>query len=285
MVNPGFPLAQQALEDVVRLALQEDRAWEDLTTLATVPADRWIRARVVARQEGVACGTALATTAFRLLDDSVVAQVNVVDGRQVRRDDVLLDLHGPARAILSAERVALNFMQRLSGIATLTARYVVAVAGTRAEVLDTRKTTPGWRVLEKYAVRCGGGTNHRMDLASAILIKDNHLAAVGGDVATAVRQARALAGDAIVVEVECDRVAQVEAALAAGATMILLDNMSLASLRECVTLVAGRARLEASGGVTLETIGAIAATGVDCISVGALTHSAPAMDLALDFEA
>lgn len=279
-----FPLGQGALEALVQAALAEDRAFDDVTTQATVAADSWSRARLVARQGGVACGSACATAAFRALDSGVVVQLRAPDGSRVVRGEVILEVSGPSRALLSAERVALNFMQRLSGVATLTARFVDAVRGSGAEVLDTRKTTPGWRTLEKYAVRCGGGTNHRMDLESAVLIKDNHLAAVGGDVAVAVRRAREIARPGAVIEVECDRIEQVEAAVEAGATMILLDNMSIASLVACVRRVAGRAKLEASGGVTLETISAIAATGVDYISVGAITHSAPAMDLALDFD-
>ncbi|MBL8983188.1 MAG: carboxylating nicotinate-nucleotide diphosphorylase [Gemmatimonadetes bacterium] len=277
-------MGQVALDDLVRSALVEDRAFTDVTTLATVAADSWSRARLVARQGGVTCGAVLATSAFRALDGGVVVQLRAPDGSRVVRGETVLEISGPSRALLSAERVALNFMQRLSGVATLTSRFVDLVRGSGAQVLDTRKTTPGWRLLEKYAVRCGGGTNHRMDLESAVLIKDNHLAAVGGDVAVAVRRARELAAPGVVIEVECDRIEQVEAAVEAGATMILLDNMSIASLVACVKLVAGRARLEASGGVTLETIGPIAATGVDYISVGAITHSAPAMDLALDFD-
>jgi len=186
--------------------------------------------------------------------------------------------------LLSAERVALNYMQRLSGIATLTARYVDAVRGTKAKILDTRKTTPGWRMLEKYAVRAGGGTNHRMDLSTGVLIKDNHLAALDGDVAKAVSRSRALAPKGVPIEVECDSIEQVDRAAAAGADVILLDNMSLEDMAECVRLVNGRAILEASGGVTLGSVRRIAETGVDWISVGALTHSAPSMDLALDFE-
>jgi nicotinate-nucleotide pyrophosphorylase (carboxylating) len=196
----------------------------------------------------------------------------------------VLYLSGHARALLAAERVALNFMQRLSGIASITARYVDAVRGTRAKILDTRKTTPGWRLLEKYAVRAGGGTNHRLNLSSAVLIKDNHLAAVDGDVGVAVRRARDLAPAGTKVEVECDRMEQVRAALDASADIIMLDNMSPAQMAECVALVNDRAITEASGGVTLETVRAIAETGVDWISVGALTHSAPSLDLALDFE-
>jgi nicotinate-nucleotide pyrophosphorylase (carboxylating) len=191
---------------------------------------------------------------------------------------------GHARGLLSAERVALNYMQRLSGIATLTSHYVDAVKGTNAKILDTRKTTPGWRALEKYAVRAGGGTNHRMDLSSGVLIKDNHLAALDGDVSKAVTRARKLAPKGVKIEVECDAVAQVARAADAGADIIMLDNMPPAMMAECVRLVNGRAILEASGGVTLGTVRDVAETGVDWISVGALTHSAPSLDLALDFE-
>ena len=198
--------------------------------------------------------------------------------------ETVLAVSGPARALLSGERVALNFIQRLSGVATLTARYVDAVRGTRARILDTRKTTPGWRELEKAAVRAGGGTNHRMDLASAVLIKDNHLRAAGGDVARAIALVRAAQLAGAEVEIEADNIEQVRQALDAGAERILLDNMPVELMRECVALVAGRARLEASGGVTLTTVRAIAETGVDDISVGALTHSAPALDLGLDFD-
>jgi nicotinate-nucleotide pyrophosphorylase (carboxylating) len=202
----------------------------------------------------------------------------------VTRETPVLFLSGHASGLLSAERVALNFVQRLSGISTMTARYVEAVAGTGAHILDTRKTTPLLRRLEKYAVRAGGGLNHRMDLSAAVLIKDNHLAAVDGDIALAVKRARAVAPAGIKVEVECDTLAQVEGALSAGADVIMLDNMSLHDMREAVKMVAGRAVTEASGGVTLDTVRRIAETGVSWISVGALTHSAPALDLALDFD-
>jgi nicotinate-nucleotide pyrophosphorylase (carboxylating) len=195
----------------------------------------------------------------------------------------VLFVNGNARALLSAERVALNFLQRLSGIASLTAQFVAAVDGTGAKILDTRKTTPGWRQLEKYAVRAGGGYNHRMDLSSAVLIKDNHLSALDGDVAKAVHRARELA-PGVKIEVECDTLDQVERAVTARADVIMLDNMSLDELREAVKLVRKRATIEASGGVNLATVRGIAQTGVDWISVGALTHSAPAMDLALDFD-
>jgi nicotinate-nucleotide pyrophosphorylase (carboxylating) len=214
----------------------------------------------------------------------VTIRVDREDGSRVTPETPVMFLSGHASGLLSAERVALNFVQRLSGISTMTARYVEAVAGTGAHILDTRKTTPLLRRLEKYAVRAGGGLNHRMDLSSAVLIKDNHLAAVDGDIALAVKRARAVAPAGIKVEVECDTLVQVEAAIAAGADVILLDNMGLLDMREAVKLVGARAVTEASGGVTLDTVRQIAETGVNWISVGALTHSAPALDLGLDFD-
>lgn len=278
-----FPLSRRETETLVRAALEEDRAFEDVTTLATVPVDARAAARMVARSEGVIAGLPLAVMAFHLLDPKVKVRVLAWDGSRVARGEIALELEGPARALLSAERIALNFVQRLSGIATLTARYVDAVRGTRAEILDTRKTTPTFRALEKYAVRCGGGVNHRMDLASAVLIKDNHLAAAGGDIAVAVQRSRELAPPGSCVEVECDDAAQVAAAAEAGAEIILLDNMTPDQMRECVELVAARALTEASGGITLASARVVAEAGVDRISVGALTHSAPALDVALDF--
>ena len=279
-----FPLTPAQTAALVRAALEEDEAFNDVTTLATVLPGRHARGQIVARQAGVIAGMVLAVEAFRQVDPRVVVRVDVPDGVEVAAGTPILFLSGHARGLLSAERVALNFAQRLSGVATLTARYVHAVAGTGARILDTRKTTPGWRRLEKYAVRAGGGTNHRMDLASWVLIKDNHLAAVDGDVAFAVRRARETAPAGATVEVECDRRGQVAAALAAGADVVLLDNMALDEMRGCTQLCRGKALTEASGGVRLDTVRAIAETGVDFVSVGALTHSAPAMDLALDFE-
>ena len=279
-----FPYSESELRNLVKSALEEDGAFNDLTTIATVVSDRHARGRLVARAPGVLCGIALALEAFRMLDPKVTIRVDKEDGSRLAPGDSVLYLSGHARAILAAERVALNFMQRLSGVASLTAQYVDAVRGTQAKILDTRKTTPGWRLLEKYAVRAGGGTNHRLNLSTAVLIKDNHLAAVDGDVAVAVRRARDLAPRGTKVEVECDRIEQVQAALDARADIIMLDNMSTAQMAECVALVQGRAITEASGGVNLTTVRAIAETGVDWISVGALTHSAPALDLALDFE-
>ncbi len=279
-----FPLTHSAVSLLVSEALEEDRAFEDVTTIATVVNTRRARAAVVARQDGVIAGIPFALEAFRLLDPKVSMRVDGEDGTFVRAGETVLFITGHARPLLSAERVALNYMQRLSGIATLTRRYVDAVRGTSARILDTRKTTPGWRHLEKYAVRAGGGVNHRNDLASEVLIKDNHINACDGDVALAVRRARELAPPGARVEVECDRIEQVEVALAAGADIILLDNMSPATMRECVAMAKGRAKLEASGGITLDTVRKVAETGVDFISVGALTHSAPAMNLALDFD-
>jgi nicotinate-nucleotide pyrophosphorylase (carboxylating) len=278
-----FPLNQRDTAKLVRAALDEDGAFDDVTTIATVVSDRRARCRLVARQPGVIAGLPLAVEAFRQLNPRVVIRVDGEDGRAVAAGSMFAALSGSARGLLSAERVALNFLQRLSGIATLTAKFVAAVEGTGAKILDTRKTTPGWRSLEKYAVRAGGGTNHRMDLSSAILIKDNHLRALDGDLELAIERTRALAPRGTKVEVECDRVGQVKAAVAAGADVIMLDNMKLDDMRRCVDLVAGRAILEASGGVTLATVRSIARTGVDRISVGALTHSAPALDIALDF--
>lgn len=278
-----FPLNRRDTTRLVRAALDEDGAFNDVTTIATVVSDRRARCRLVARQPGVIAGLPLAVETFRQLNSRVVIRVDGEDGRSVDAGAVFAVLSGSARGLLSAERVALNFLQRLSGIASLTAKFVAAVEGTGAKILDTRKTTPGWRSLEKYAVRAGGGVNHRMDLSSAILIKDNHLRALDGDLELAIRRTRDMAPRGTKVEVECDRLNQVKAAVAAGADVILLDNMKVEEIRRCVDVVQRRAILEASGGVTLGNVRAIAKTGVDRISVGALTHSAPALDLGLDF--
>lgn len=279
-----FPLTGEQLAARVRDALLEDSAFNDVTTIATVLSTRRARASLVARQNGVVCGVPFALEAFRQLDGKVSIRIDAEDGTPVAKGASVLYITGHARGLLSAERTALNFMQRLSGIATLTARYVDTVRGTRARILDTRKTTPGWRSLEKYAVRAGGGVNHRMDLASAVLIKDNHLASVDRDVSVAVRRARELAPEGAKVEVECDNLNQVDAALEAKADIVLLDNMPLDSMRDAVQRCRGRAATEASGGVTLDTVRGIAETGVDFISIGALTHSPPGMNLALDFD-
>lgn len=279
-----LPLTDDERQRLVHAALEEDRAFNDITTLATIAPGRQARAVLVARRAGVVCGTALAAEAFRELNRAVGIRIDAPDGRAVERGSTILSIVGEAAAMLGAERVALNFMQRLSGIATLTAQYVNAVRGTGASILDTRKTTPGWRRLEKYAVRCGGGMNHRSDLEQVVLIKDNHLAAVDHDVTLAVERARNVAPRDTAVEVECDDLTGVSAALRAGADIIMLDNMGLHDMREAVRDIGGRAVVEASGGVNLQTVRGIAETGVDWISVGALTHSPPALDLALDFE-
>jgi nicotinate-nucleotide pyrophosphorylase (carboxylating) len=282
--GPRFPLDEAAIISLVRGALDEDAAFEDITTLATVLPTRRARARLVAREPGVISGVPLALAAFRLLDERIEIRVDAEDGTAAERDETVLFLSGHARGLLAAERTALNFMQHLSGIASLTHRFVEAVRGTRAAIVDTRKTLPGWRRLEKYAVRCGGGVNHRSDLASAVLIKDNHLAAVDGDVTLAIRRVRDYAPRGTPVQVEVETLEQARTAVNAGAEGILLDNMSNDVMRECVAIARARCITEASGGVRLETVRAIAETGVDRISVGALTHSAPAFNLALDFE-
>lgn len=281
------PLRTADIRPAVRAALAEDIGRGDVTTLATVPRTAKARAAMRARQPLSVAGLAFAETAFRLLSPAVKIKRRVRDGQRVQTGQVLLEISGPARALLSAERVALNFAQRLSGVATLTAQFVEAVKGTGALILDTRKTTPGWRRFEKYAVACGGGRNHRIGLFDMVLIKDNHLAALRdaqpNAIAAAVRLARRKFPK-LRIEVEADRLAQVKQAVEAGADIILLDNMTPAQLRQAVKHVAGRAKTEASGGVNLKTVRAIAKTGVDFISVGALTHSAPAVDLGLDFE-
>jgi nicotinate-nucleotide pyrophosphorylase (carboxylating) len=270
-----------ALERVVRDALAEDVGAGDVTTQATVPAAARARARITQKAPGVVFGLEAAEAVFAALDPG--ARFTRLAGEGEWRDGgPVLDVEGSAAALLSAERTALNLLQRLSGVATLTARYVRAVEGTGTRILDTRKTTPGLRALEKAAVAAGGGTNHRFGLFDAVLIKENHAAMAGG-VAEAVRKARAAHPDAA-IEVECRTLEEVEEALAAGAPRILLDNMGLDELRGAVALTGGRAELEGSGGVSLETVRGLAETGLDFISVGALTHSAPALDLSLILE-
>ncbi len=280
----GFPLSEAGLIALVQAALDEDKAFEDITTLATVLPTRRARARLVAREPGVISGVPLALAAFRLLDEKVEIRVDAEDGKMMQRDETVLFLSGHARGVLAAERTALNFLQHLSGIASLTHKFVEAMRGTRAAIVDTRKTLPGWRRLEKYAVRCGGGVNHRSDLAGAVLIKDNHLASADGDIALAIKRVREYAPVGTPVQIEVETPEQARAAVNAGAESILLDNMSHEAMRECVAIAKSRCVTEASGGVRLDTVRAIAETGVDRISVGALTHSAPALNLALDFE-
>lgn len=278
-----FPFARLMTASIVRQALEEDAADSDITSIATIATERRARCRIVARKKGVIAGIPLAREAFRQRDARASVRSTVKDGQSVDAGAEVMFITATPRGLLSAERVALNYLQRLSGIATLTHEFVDAVAGTNAKILDTRKTTPGWRRLEKYAVRAGGGTNHRLDLGAAVLIKDNHLAALEGDVGLAVSRAREIAPGKP-VEVECDNLDQVRAALGAGVEIIMLDNMNLRGLREAVQLIDGRAVTEASGGVNLQTVRGIAETGVDWISVGALTHSVKALDLGLDFE-
>jgi nicotinate-nucleotide pyrophosphorylase (carboxylating) len=279
-----FPYAALMTAKLVREALVEDAADNDLTSIATIVSGRRERCSIVARTAGVIAGIPLAREAFKQRDPNVSVRSAVRDGQKVAAGTPFLFLTGHARGLLSAERVALNFMQRLSGVATLTRQFVEAVDGTGAKILDTRKTTPGWRRLEKWAVRAGGGLNHRADLGAAVLIKDNHIAALDGDVAKAVESARKIAPASTRIEVECDNLEQVRAALMAKPDIIMLDNMPLKQMREAVALIGGEAVIEASGGVNLQTVRSIAETGVDWISVGALTHSAKALDLALDFQ-
>jgi nicotinate-nucleotide pyrophosphorylase (carboxylating) len=270
------------LDDFVRRTFAEDLgSGGDVTATATIPEDARFSAEMRARQHIVAAGIEIAAAFFRALDPDVQIESVAADGGKVEAGSVLLRLGGNARAMLTAERPALNTLQHLSGIATLTRTYVDAIAGSGATVLDTRKTLPGLRLLEKFAARMGGAQNHRMRLDDGLLIKDNHVAVAGG-VAEAVRRAKA-AGTGLEVQVEVDRIDQIEPALAAGADRLLLDNMDPAMLREAVSLVGGRVPLEASGGVTLETIRFIAETGVDYISVGRITQSAPAVDIGLDY--
>lgn len=267
-------------EEVVDRALREDIGRGDLSTEATIPPDRLARARIVAKAQGILAGIDVAAYAFRRMDPALQLEVVVHDGEAVAPGDDVLRIRGAARAILSAERVALNFLQRLSGIATAASQAVRAAQGTRAIIVDTRKTTPGLRVLEKYAVRVGGGRNHRFGLDDAVMIKENHIAVAGG-ITQAVQAARAYLGHMHKIQVEVETLAQVEEAVAAGADAILLDNMDLETMAEAVRLVAGRAIVEASGGIRPENVADVARTGVDVISLGWLTHSAPALDLSL----
>ena len=274
-------LTPRQIDQIVLAALDEDAPFGDLTSEVFVPSTSVATADLVAREPGVYSGGEVFARAMTALDDTVTVTAQVVDGARFDTGEVLASVDGPARSVLRGERVALNLVQRMCGIATLTARYVAAVEGTRARVVDTRKTTPGLRALERHAVRCGGGHNHRYSLSDAVMAKDNHLALVG-DITAAIRRARAQLPHTTHIEVEVDRLEQIEPVLAGGVGTIMLDNFSLDDLRRGVELVAGRALVEASGGVTLETIGDIARTGVDVISVGALTHGVPALDLGLD---
>ncbi len=280
-------LTAAEIRRAVRLALAEDLGSGDVTTLATVPPNTKSVALMRAREPLVLAGIQFAETAFSARSSKIKIKKLSRDGAGVKAGEALLKISGPARAILSAERVAINFVQRLSGIATATAQFVETVKGTNAKILDTRKTTPGWRRFEKYAVVCGGGKNHRIGLFDLVLIKDNHLAALRHETPNAIAAAVSRARKKfpmLKVEVEADTLEQVGQAADAGADIILLDNMTVAQLRQAVKIVRGRAKTEASGGVNLKTVRAIARTGVDYISVGAITHSARAVDIGLDFE-
>jgi nicotinate-nucleotide pyrophosphorylase (carboxylating) len=268
------------LDRLVEQALLEDIHTGDITTLALVPDGRPATARLIAKEELTAAGLFVAERVFKRLNPDIEFTARLAEGAKAHRGDILATLRGDAANLLMGERVALNLLQRLCGIATLTARYVAEVAGTGTRIVDTRKTTPGLRELEKYAVRIGGGINHRTGLYDGILIKENHIAATGG-IGEAIRRARAYIPHTLKIEIETETLAQVDEALTAGADIIMLDNMSLADMRSAVKTIAGRALVEASGGVSLETVRSIAETGVDIISVGALTHSARAMDISM----
>ena len=277
------------IDALVRMALDEDAPWGDVTSQTLIPAAARVSAELVAREEGVLCGSDLFRASMSLTDAAIVTTFRVEDGQSFGKGDVLATAEGSARGVLQAERVALNFVQRLSAIATLTARYVAETTGTKARIVDTRKTTPGLRLVERYAVRCGGGHNHRFSLSDAVMAKDNHLAVVGASggasLTDALRRMREALPHTTHIEVEVDRLDQIEAVLAAGVDTIMFDNFSTADMRTGVAQVAGRALIEASGGITLARIREIAETGVDIISVGALTHSVRALDLGLDLRA
>ncbi|WAP52844.1 carboxylating nicotinate-nucleotide diphosphorylase [Arthrobacter sp. ATA002] len=281
----AVPVPQEAVDRIVAAALAEDAPWGDITSELLVPVEARAAAVLTAREPGIFCGTQVIEAAFRLASPETEVQFLVRDGGSLQAGTVLAEISGSARAMLTGERVALNLAQRLSGIATLTAAFVAQTAGTSARITDTRKTTPGLRILERHAVRCGGGYNHRFSLSDAVMAKDNHLAllAAGGvDPAQVLASAKARLPHTVHFEVEVDRLDQIETALAGGADTVLLDNFSLHDLRLGVELIAGRARTEASGNVSLATVADIAGTGVDLISAGALTHSVRALDLGLD---
>jgi nicotinate-nucleotide pyrophosphorylase (carboxylating) len=272
---------------IIQRALDEDIAWGDVTTDNAVPADQRSRAVLLAKQEGVLCGGRVFAETLAMVDGAVAVDLLINDGAAIKHGDVVARIEGPTRALLSGERTALNFIQRLSGIATATSAFATRLRGLPTKLVDTRKTTPGLRVLEKYAVRVGGGHNHRFNLADAVLLKDNHLVALrsrGLDLAAAIRTVRQRVPHTMRVEVEVTSLEEIDAALAGGADIILLDNMTTEAMRDAVKRIAGRALTECSGTVTLETVRERAETGVDLISSGALTHSAKALDLSLELE-
>jgi nicotinate-nucleotide pyrophosphorylase (carboxylating) len=278
--------SRDAVDTTVRMALLEDAPWGDLTSQSLIPATATVTAQLVAREPGVFCGEDIVIAAFSLTDPAITTDFHILDGQDFAAGAILATIQGPARGILQAERVALNFAQRLSGIATLTARYVGEAKGTRARIVDTRKTTPGLRLFERYAVRCGGGHNHRFSLSDAVMAKDNHLAVLAAHSSASLTDSllalREVVPHTAHLEVEVDRLDQIDAVLAANVDTVLLDNFSIDDLRIAVQQINGRALTEASGGITLGLIRDIAATGVDLISIGALTHSVRALDLGLD---
>ncbi len=281
-INDKQPIDPVGLARVVRTALEEDIGVGDITTLSTVSEKAVARGKIVVKSSGIIAGMPVVMEVFRQLDAQIKVRATAEEGARVNQGDVVGEIEGPARSILTGERVALNFLQRLSGIATMTRRYVNSVMDSGVQILDTRKTTPGLRLLEKYAVRVGGGHNHRMGLYDAGMIKDNHIVAVGS-IASAVEQARAAMPRTMTITVECETLNQVDEALTAGADVLLLDNMDNLTRREAVRRARGRAKTEASGGIALENVTEVAETGVDFISVGALTHSALPLDMSLDF--
>jgi nicotinate-nucleotide pyrophosphorylase (carboxylating) len=282
---PGAFLSPMVLRGVVRDALDEDLGRVgDITSAATIPEGRQATAKLVARKPGVIAGLNCVEETFYALDRKIAFNAKVKDGAKVAAKELLAEISGDARNILTGERVALNFLGHLSGVATLTAAYAEKIKHTKTKIVDTRKTTPGLRALEKYAVRCGGGVNHRMGLDDAVLIKDNHIAVAGG-IAQVLKTARATVGHLVKIEIEVDTLKQFEEVLkAGGADVVMLDNMDPATMKRAVEMNAGKLVLEASGGVSLDTVALIAESGVDVISVGALTHSAPVLDIGLDIE-
>ena len=275
------------VQAIIQRALDEDVSWGDVTTDYSVPADQWSRAVLLAKQEGVLCGGRVFAETFTMVNGLAKVELVAADGAAIKRGDILARIEGPTRGLLTAERTALNFVQRLSGIASMTAAFVARLDGLPTKLIDTRKTAPGLRLLEKYAVRVGGGYNHRFNLSDGVLLKDNHLAALrnrGLDLAAAIRTIKHRIPHTMKVEVEVTSLAQIDAALEGGADVVLLDNMSNADMRTAVQKIGGRALTECSGTVTLETVRERAETGVDLISSGALTHSARALDLSLEID-
>ena len=270
------------LRDLIERSLREDVGTGDITTECTVPADRAVTGRFIAKEAGVLCGMDVARAVFAFLDPAIRLDAHKEDGDPVEKGEVIADISGNARAILTGDRLALNLMQHLSGVATRTREAVERIAGTGAVIADTRKTTPGLRVLEKYAVRCGGGSNHRFNLADGVLIKDNHIVSAGG-ITQAVAMAKSRVPHTLKIEVEVETFDQLEEAIAAGADIIMLDNMSVADMKKAVEITAGRAVLEASGNMGERDLSAVAGTGVNIISIGALTHSVKALDISLKF--